>query len=185
MKQADKMLMGRYLNTAHRSTYWTQHLASLSASIANPIALEGRIFPSYPNFLRRGGSMSRPSIIEKLSSLSGTSKATTRDEFLPALMLLGREDSPLGDANDFQTSLRIGLTAEEHAALCGLAASRRSTKELVKTYREAEEEYLAKNDEKKYVKIDPPSSPPREEEPVKLVEVEEKESPDPNQMKLF
>jgi replication factor C large subunit len=185
MKQADKMLMGRYLNTAHRSTYWTQHLASLSASIANPVSLEGRIFPSYPNFLRRGGSMSRPSIIEKWSLLSGTSKATTRDEFLPALMLLGREDSPLGDANDFQTSLRIGLTAEEHAALCGLAASRRSTKELVKTYKEAQEEYLAKKDEKKLVKNEVPIPVPNEKEPLKATKDDEEKSSDPNQMKLF
>ncbi len=185
LKQADKMLMGRYLNTAHRSTYWTQHLASLSASIANPVSLEGRIFPSYPNFLRRGGSMSRPSIIEKLSLLSGTSKATTRDEFLPALMLLGREDSPLGDANDFQTSLRIGLTAEEHAALCGLAASRRSTKELVKTYKEAQEEYLAKIDEKNLVKNEAPIPVPNEEEPLKATKDDEEKSSDPNQMKLF
>ena len=129
--------------------------------------------------------MSRPSIIEKLSLLSGTSKATTRDEFLPALMLLGREDSPLGDANDFQTSLRIGLTAEEHAALCGLAASRRSTKELVKTYKEAEEEYLAKMDENNLVKKEAPISVPNEEEPLRATKDDEEKSSDPNQMKLF
>ena len=190
MKQADKMLMGRYLNTAHRSTYWTQHLTSLAASIANPESIQGRIFPSYPNFLRRGGSLSRPAIIEKLSALSGTSKATTRDEFLPALMLLGREDSPLGEPENFDTSLNIGFSPEEHAALCGLAASRRSTKELVKTYKASQEAYQAQKAEELASKPSPqpeavlPSAPTQEavQEPT---HDDEDNTPAPGQMKLF
>ncbi len=186
LKQADKMLMGRYLNTAHRSTYWTQHLSSLAASVANPTTIQGRIFPSYPNFLRRGGQVNRPSIIEKLSSLSGTSKATTREEFLPALMLLGREDSPLGNPNDFDISFQIGLSAEEHTSLCGLAASRRSTKELVKTYKEASEEYTAK------IKEVLPPIPLAQEPPLEQKTTSPKPQKDdddasdaPGQMKLF
>lgn len=186
LKQADKMLMGRYLNTAHRSTYWTQHLSSLAASVANPTAIQGRIFPSYPNFLRRGGQVNRPSIIEKLSSLSGTSKATTREEFLPALMLLGREDSPLGNPNDFDISFQIGLSAEEHTSLCGLAASRRSTKELVKTYKEASEGYMAK------IKEVIPPIPLAQESPLEQQMTSPKPQKDdddasdvPGQMKLF
>ena len=142
LKQADRMFMGRYLNTAHRSTYWTQHLSSLSASIANPVPLEGRIFPSYPHFLRRSGAVARPSIVEKLATVTATSKSTAREEFLPALMLLSREESELGDPHNFGISLQLGLTAEEHAAMCGLALSRRSTKELVSAYKEAKEQYL-------------------------------------------
>lgn len=178
--------MGRYLNTAHRSTYWTQHLSSLAASVANPTAIQGRIFPSYPNFLRRGGQVNRPSIIEKLSSLSGTSKATTREEFLPALMLLGREDSPLGNPNDFDISFQIGLSAEEHTSLCGLAASRRSTKELVKTYKEASEGYMAK------IKEVIPPIPLAQESPLEHQMTSPKPQKDdddasdvPGQMKLF
>ena len=190
MKQADKMLMGRYLNTAHRSTYWTQHLTSLAASIANPELIQGRIFPSYPNFLRRGGSLSRPAIIEKLSALSGTSKATTREEFLPALMLLGREDSPLGEPENFDTSLQIGFSPEEHAALCGLAASRRSTKELVKTYKESQESYEA---QKAHETTSTPSPVIEEVPHQKSIQTLSQESPeddddhtpDPGQMKLF
>ena len=49
--QADRAMMGRFLNTAHRSTYWTQHLTALAASTANEIPLQGRIFPSYPCLL--------------------------------------------------------------------------------------------------------------------------------------
>ena len=134
--------------------------------------------------------MSRPSIIEKLSSLSGTSKATTREEFLPALMLLGREDSPLGDVNNFETSLQIGLTAEEHAALCGLAASRRSTKELVKAYKLAQEEYQSlKSQEvkRKEVKVESELPAPVEthEEAINIPKSDEDDLPDPGQMKLF
>ncbi|HJL98001.1 MAG TPA: AAA family ATPase [Candidatus Poseidoniaceae archaeon] len=186
LKQADKMLMGRYLNTAHRSTYWTQHLSSLAASVANPVSLQGRIFPSYPNFLRRGGSSIRPSIIEKLSSLSGTSKATTREEFLPALMLLGRDDSPIGDANNFDTSMLIGFTAEEHSSLCGLVPSRRSTKELVKAYKESREELLSQKGDNPVVeqKVTDEIKKPQVtiQEPPKD---DDDNSPDPGQMKLF
>ncbi len=190
MKQADKMLMGRYLNTAHRSTYWTQHLTSLAASIANPETIQGRIFPSYPNFLRRGGSLSRPAIIEKLSALSGTSKATTRDEFLPALMLLGREDSPLGEPEKFDTSLKIGFSPEEHAALCGLTASRRSTKELVKTYKASQEAYQAQKAEELASKPSPQpeavQSPAPTQEPFQEpTHDDEDNTPAPGQMKLF
>ena len=146
MVQADKMLMGRYLNTAHRSTYWTQHLTSLSASVANRVPLQGRIYPSYPHFLRRSAPKGRPSIVEKLAAFSGTNKAVTREDFLLPLMLLTQEDSTLGDPTNFDLSLMLGLTAEEHASLAGLAMSRRSTKDLIKAYNDRvkeEEERVA------------------------------------------
>lgn len=68
--------------------------------------------------------------------VAGMSKAAVRDEFLTPLQLMHREDGPLGDPNDFQFSLALGLEADEHAALCGLAKSRRSTKQMMKAYEE-------------------------------------------------
>ncbi|RJU91275.1 MAG: AAA family ATPase [Candidatus Poseidoniales archaeon] len=136
LTQADRMMMGRYLNTAHRSSYWTHHLTALAASVANSNTPRGKLWPSYPQFLRRSGSSVRPSIVSKLSMVAGMSKAAVRDEFLTPLQLMHREDGPLGDPNDFQFSLALGLEADEHAALCGLAKSRRSTKQMMKAYEE-------------------------------------------------
>ena len=136
LTQADRMMMGRYLNTAHRSSYWTHHLTALAASVANSNTPTGKLWPSYPQFLRRSGSSVRPSIVSKLSMVAGMSKAAVRDEFLTPLQLMHREDGPLGDPNDFQFSLALGLEADEHAALCGLAKSRRSTKQIMKAYEE-------------------------------------------------
>ena len=80
--QADRAMMGRFLNTAHRSTYWTQHLTALAASTANTVPLEGESFPSYPHYLRRSAPAGRGSIVEKLADVGGTNKSTTREEFL-------------------------------------------------------------------------------------------------------
>ena len=159
MVQADRTMMGRYLNTAHRSTYWTQHLSALAASTANQVRLQGKIFPSYPNFLRRSAPIGRASIVEKLAELSGTNKVTTRAEFLLPLYALAQSDSPLGDPNDFEISLKLGLTPEEHASLTGLAASRRSTKELVKAYQQALEERTSEHHEKEHAS--PTQEPPK------------------------
>ncbi len=108
--QADRAMMGRFLNTAHRSTYWTQHLTALAASTANAVPLEGRIFPSYPHYLRRSAPVGRGSIVEKLAELAGTNRATTRDEFLHPLFMLSQDDSQLGDSTLFDISLNLGLT---------------------------------------------------------------------------
>ena len=70
----------------------------------------------------------------------------TREDFLLPLMLLTQEDSTLGDPTNFDLSLMMGLTAEEHASLAGLAMSRRSTKDLIKVYNQRikeEEEKMA------------------------------------------
>ena len=189
MVQADKMMMGRYLNTAHRSTYWTQHLTSLSASVANRVPLQGRIYPSYPHFLRRSAPRGRPSIVEKLAALSGTNKAVTREDFLLPLMLLSQEDSVLGDPTNFDLSLMMGLTAEEHASLAGLAMSRRSTKDLIKVYNERikeEEEKMALALAAKPV----PSTRPKKVEDLPLPEdikknEDQDEGPAPGQATLF
>ena len=137
--QADRAMMGRFLNTAHRSTYWTQHLTALAASTANAVPLEGRIFPSYPHYLRRSAPAGRGSIVEKLAELCGTNKAITREEFLHPLFALTQDDSLVGDSTRFDVSLELGLSAEEHLSLAGLTKSRRSSKALVKAYEEAAE----------------------------------------------
>ena len=43
---ADKSVESRYRDLAHHSSYWTLHLSSLSASVANSKPLEGRIYAS-------------------------------------------------------------------------------------------------------------------------------------------
>ena len=50
---ADRSVESRYRDLAHHSSYWTLHLSSLSASVANNTPLPTRIYPSYPNYLRR------------------------------------------------------------------------------------------------------------------------------------
>jgi hypothetical protein len=132
-------MMGRFLNTAHRSTYWTQHLTALAASTANAVPLEGRIFPSYPHYLRRSAPAGRGSIVEKLAELCGTNKAITREEFLHPLFALTQDDSLIGDSTRFDVSLELGLSPEEHLSLAGLTKTRRSSKALVKAYEEAME----------------------------------------------
>ena len=137
--QADRAMMGRFLNTAHRSTYWTQHLTALAASTANAVPLEGRIFPSYPSYLRRRAPAGRGSIVEKLAEICGTNQSTTREEFLQPLFALAQDEHPLGDASNFDISIALGLSGEEHLSLAGLAKTRRSSKALIKAYEEEEE----------------------------------------------
>jgi replication factor C large subunit len=132
--QADRNFMGRFINQAHRSSYWTQHLSALSASVANNVPLKGKLYPNYPHFLRRSGSVSRSSILGKLSEFCSTNQSSTREDFLQPLLTLAQPDSPLGDPEFFSTSIRLGFTAEEHLSLTGLAKSRRSSKELMASY---------------------------------------------------
>jgi replication factor C large subunit len=138
---ADKSVESRYRDLAHHSSYWTLHLSSLSASVANSTPIEGRIYASYPNYLRRSGSWTRPAIISHLSDMSKTSKSTVRREFLPLLSALSREDSVIGDPNDFAISLSLGLSSQEHATLCNMPVSRKSTKTMMKAFDEAEQKW--------------------------------------------
>ena len=138
---ADKSVESRYRDLAHHSSYWTLHLSSLSASVANSTPIEGRIYASYPNYLRRSGSWTRPAIISHLSDMSKTSKSTVRREFLPLLSALSREDSVIGDPNDFAISLSLGLSSQEHATLCNMPVSRKSTKAMMKAFDEAEQKW--------------------------------------------
>ena len=131
---SSKMLMAMYENTAHRSWYWSSQISGLAASVVNQQTNQGKLYPGYPNFLRRSGSTIRTSVISRLAEISGSSKSTVRDELLPILSTLHSETSSLGNIDDFSISMSLGLTGDEHAALCGLTKSRKSTKELVARY---------------------------------------------------
>jgi len=157
--QADRNFMGRFINQAHRSTYWTQHLSALSASVANRVPLKGKLYPNYPNFLRRSGSVGRGGMIGKLSEWCSTSQVATREDFLQPLLTLAQPDSPLGNPEHFTTSIHLGLTAEEHLSLTGMAKSRRSSKELMAAYDAA---WLKHEDETR--------RPTPRSEPVRVVE---------------
>ena len=185
--QADRNFMGRFINQAHRSTYWTQHLCSLAASVANATPLEGKLYPNYPHFLRRSGSIGRASILTKLSEFGTTNKVATREDLLQPLMTLLQAESPLGDPEAFETSLMLGLNAEEHLSLTGMAKTRRSSKELMAAYEAAMLEYEQSIQEV----VTEVNAPPRKEdisEPVPVkekVDEPEEAGPAPGQTTLF
>ena len=126
---ADSLLTTRFRNTAHRSWYWSSNLAGLSASVTMPKPVEGRVFCSYPEFLRRGSAWVKRSVVDRLSETCGCSKKAVREELLPSLVAIQSENS-----EDFTISISLGLSPEEHAAICGLSLSHRSTKELLDRY---------------------------------------------------
>ena len=138
--QSSKMLMSMYQNTAHRSWYWSSQISGLAASVVNQQDLTGKLYPSYPNFLRRGSVQGRSTIINRLTDITGASKSSVREELLPLLISLHSETSEVGNSDDFTISIDLGLTGDEHAALCGLPKSRKSTKELVARYNLIESE---------------------------------------------
>ena len=138
---ADRSVESRYRDLAHRSSYWTLHLSALSASVANHQPLPNKLYPSYPNYLRRKGSWVRPAIITHLADISKTSRSTVRREFMPLLGVLHQENQVFGDPNRFEISLGLGLSAEEHVALSNLPVSRASTKALIRAYEKAEQEW--------------------------------------------
>jgi len=138
--QSSKMLISMYQNTAHRSWYWSSQISGLAASVVNQQDLTGKLYPSYPNFLRRGSTQGRSTIINRLTDITGASKSSVREELLPLLISLHSETSEVGNIDDFAISIDLGLTGDEHAALCGLPKSRKSTKELVARYNLIESE---------------------------------------------
>ncbi len=142
LSKSSKMLSAQYDNTAHRSWYWSGQLSGLAASVVNKSKFSERIYPSYPNFLRRNARNMRPSIIEQLASSSGISKSTVRDEMLPILVSLLSPGSVVGDPNDFSISFNLNLSGEEHATLAGLPLSRRSTKDLISQFNDQKASFL-------------------------------------------
>ena len=153
LSKSSKMLSAQYDNTAHRSWYWSGQLSGLAASVVNKSKFTERIFPSYPNFLRRNVRNMRPSIVEQLASSSGISKSTVRDEMLPILTSLLSPNSVVGDPNDFSISFNLNLSGEEHATLAGLPLSRRSTKDLISEYNDKKVEVIDFVDDESFDEI--------------------------------
>lgn len=167
---ADRLLTTRFRNTAHRSWYWSSNLTGLSASVTMPKPIEGRIFCKYPDFLRRGSAWVKRSVVDRLSETCGCSKKAVREELLPSLVAVQSENP-----DDFSISLALGLSPEEHAAICGLTISHRSTKELLERYsKELEVLSTAQIKEQIVEKVE-----------IKKEEDENDESADSGQMKLF
>ncbi len=176
LSQASKMYMGQFRNTAHRSWYWSGQLASLSASVTNKVPFTGRIYPSYPRFLRRQSAWVRPAIIERMGKYSGMSNTAVREEVLPLLSALVKDSPTIGDVHDFSVSMKFGLSGEEHASLSGLPMSRKTTKQLIADYDEA---YMVQLENMTF-------EPLAVSEPVEIKdEVKEEPTTDAGQTKLF
>ena len=138
LSAADNLLTTRFRNTAHRSWYWSSNLAGLSSSVTTSKPIEGRIFCSYPGFLRRDSAWIKRSVVDRLAETCGCSKKAVREELLPSLVAVQSENS-----EDFSISLALGLSPEEHAAICGLKMSHRTTKQLMERYsKELEKQIL-------------------------------------------
>ena len=75
-----------------------------------------------------------------MTEITGASKSSVREELLPLLISLHSEASEVGSVDHFAISIDLGLTGDEHAALCGLPRTRKSTKELVARYNLVESE---------------------------------------------
>ena len=133
---SDKAFASKYRNTAHRSTYWSQHLTSLAASVANSKPLHQKLYPRYPAYLSNRYHSFKPNIIEQLSKLSGTSDASTVEELLPILTILHGSQHQMGDVQNFSISFQLGFSAEEHIALTDIPSNRSSAKELMKEFNE-------------------------------------------------
>ena len=175
---SDNMIGTIYRNTAHRSYYWSSNLSSLSATVTSKSNIEGRIFCTYPGFLRRTSAWVKKSVVDRLSDTCGCSKKAVREELLPSLIAVQSKNK-----TDFTISLSLGLSPEEHAAICGLKLTHRSTKELMEEYSTAQIEFVentisvnSKNDVDEHIEQD--------------IEIESDDSEDaednnPGQMKLF
>lgn len=129
LSMADRFLTSRFRNTAHRSWYWASNLSGLSATVTTSKPVEGRVFCSYPAFLRRESAWVRRSIIKRLAATCGCSQKVAREELLPSLMAIH-----LDNPSKFSVSIALGLSPEEHAAICGLRTSYSTTKDLMEKY---------------------------------------------------
>ena len=95
---ADTLLASRFTNTAQRSWYWGSQLASLAASVTSNAGQEGRIYCSYPDFLRYSGASVRSSIIERLADTCGCSRSAVIEEILPPLLTVQNGDGMISQS---------------------------------------------------------------------------------------
>ncbi|MEC7722333.1 MAG: AAA family ATPase [Candidatus Thermoplasmatota archaeon] len=150
---ADRAAASRYLSTAHRSSYWSLHLSSLAASVANSEPVQKKVYTNYPAHLRRTASRTA-SVAEALGDACGASVLGMRAELLPILSAGLSAEGGMGDHEHLDMSIGLGLTSNEHVALTGLAASRRSAKDLMLRYDEVLSERLQRESDQ-----DPAAAP--------------------------
>ena len=107
------------------------------------------------------------------------SQSALREEILPLLTAMLKDSPQLGDSENFDLSLKFGLSGEEHASLAGLPLTRKATKALVARY---DEQYESQLTEQTFDAIP-------EEKEIQKEEVSEHKDDEPSasngQMKLF
>ena len=139
MVSADRALATKYKNRAYRSWYWGSVLSAQAAVAMRPMDSAREPFITYPNFLRRGRNGISSSVIENLSKQLDTSKASVREELWPNLLAIHDQDIG-GDPMDLSLSIKLGLTAEEHLSLYGIAKSKPMGIKILKAFNELNEE---------------------------------------------
>ena len=139
MVSADRALATKYKNRAYRSWYWGSVLSAQAAVAMRPMDSAREPFITYPNFLRRGRNGISSSVIENLSKQLDTSKASVREELWPNLLAIHDQDVG-GDPMDLSLSIKLGLTAEEHLSLYGIAKSKPMGIKILRAFNELNEE---------------------------------------------
>ena len=139
MVSADRALATKYKNRAYRSWYWGSVLSAQAAVAMRPMDSAREPFITYPNFLRRGRNEISSSVIENLSKQLDTSKASVREELWPNLLAIHDQDIG-GDPMDLSLSIKLGLTAEEHLSLYGIAKSKPMGIKILRAFNELNEE---------------------------------------------
>lgn len=137
LSKADQALFVRFSNLAFRSWYWGGNLGALAASIAASQTPADRFSLQYPDFLRRGReTWRRASIVDRLAETCGASRDAVREELWPSLRAMA-SDALGGDAEDFEISLALGLSGQDHLTLHGLRSNLKTSQALVERYEEA------------------------------------------------
>ncbi|MCH1523837.1 MAG: AAA family ATPase [Candidatus Thalassarchaeaceae archaeon] len=139
MVSADRALATKYKNRAYRSWYWGSVLSAQAAVAMRPMDSAREPFITYPNFLRRGRNGISSSVIENLSKQLDTSKASVREELWPNLLAIHDQDIG-GNPMDLSLSIKLGLTAEEHLSLYGIAKSKPMGIKILRAFNELNEE---------------------------------------------
>ena len=139
MVSADRALATKYKNRAYRSWYWGSVLSAQAAVAMRPIDSAREPFITYPNFLRRGRNGISSTVIDNLSKQLDTSKASVREELWPNLLAIHDQDIG-GDPMDLSLSIKLGLTAEEHLSLYGIAKSKPMGIKILRAFNELNEE---------------------------------------------
>ena len=134
---ADKALLVRFTNRAYRSWYWASAITSMSASLAGNSRKQDKIYPSYPDFLRRGfQAWRRDGLLEKLAETCGCSLKSAREELYLPLAAIHSKDNSSYDPHDINLSISLGLYFEEHIMLCGLKVGSKIAKDIEMKYQD-------------------------------------------------